>query len=721
MLILLQWSILSILAIGWGYGVALLLPAVRMTRMWLLYVSCAGLPLAILASQDLVYVDVPVRYSAWIVFGIGLSCSVALLWHLFQYRSNHLISGRKEFVNVLIVVIVCAAVHGMPVFLVGPDNYYGTAHEDQANYVLLAQFLKDEPFSTTIDSVGSHPWLVKAIDAKEKRIGQSVCIAIVAAISGTDAKTAYGATSVFFILLLSAASYAAIRRLSLPRWTATGCAIWIGVLPSLTRLHLDGFLSNVSVLFCFPALCGILIRSRRLHFEDVLLSAIIAAFVLSCYTEVYVIAVMMVASLIFVKTGTVRLRLSATATVVAGSCVLLLPYLRFAARFSMSQFGLAMDPNALASLFPRGGTLEGWGEIFLLAMAAPVVSGWSMQAATALAVLFLNGCAFLTCCLRSRIRLLGVVVVPVGILLSMLVRTEVNRYPFAKLSYSFGWLWCTLAAVGLARLTVTVRRSRRYTIISVCACSVIFAALLGTLSQLREVVKNNGILATVNSPEIRDAYRFAEHHPERTYLIKAPDNIMASWLAFHARKAKVYLDPGLFDHRYHSQGLSSEWSDAVLLTQFGFRDTRNYVGSPELVVHNPQGRDMEGRLVWFWVGGSAGLEITGYNRGPGLETFRLSFWAGAGPANPSPHRVIEIAGQGGSKAVKAFETATRISMLIGVRRGRNLFQLNVVEPREQLFHVPLDPRNHMVRIQEFTLAPEMLDSGSKDSVVIGSS
>jgi hypothetical protein len=153
-----------------------------------------------------------------------------------------------------------------------PEWYYGTGHFDQLNYALLAEFLKEEPYSTNGHDIGLRPWLVRTIGfqasaeelgmnfgpgvemigLKKQRIGQSIIAAEISVWSGTDGEGGYAATVIFFLTLLAICVYTSLRETGIDRFMAGLGALLAALFPIVTRLSLDGFLSQTSVLFVFP-------------------------------------------------------------------------------------------------------------------------------------------------------------------------------------------------------------------------------------------------------------------------------------------------------------------------------------------------------------------------------------------------------------------------------------------------------------------------------------
>ena len=144
--------------------------------------------------------------------------------------------------------------HGIVPIRQGLEWYYGKGHFDQINYALLAEFLKEEPYSTSEQDIGLRPWLVRRcrLGFKKERIGQSIITAEISVWSGTDAQGGYAATVIFFLTLLAICLYVFLRETGIDCFMAGSGALLAALLPAVTRLSLNGFLSQVIHPFCFP-------------------------------------------------------------------------------------------------------------------------------------------------------------------------------------------------------------------------------------------------------------------------------------------------------------------------------------------------------------------------------------------------------------------------------------------------------------------------------------
>ena len=94
---------------------------------------------------------------------------------------------------------------------IGAERYVGRGTIDQVNYVLTAQFLVEQPYSTGFREIGLRPWLYKAVDAKEQRLTQCIALGAGAVVGRSDAQRAWGASALFYVAVLGMAIAATAR------------------------------------------------------------------------------------------------------------------------------------------------------------------------------------------------------------------------------------------------------------------------------------------------------------------------------------------------------------------------------------------------------------------------------------------------------------------------------------------------------------------------------
>ena len=718
-LILLQLALLLVTAWGWGFWLSKIrkpAPSSGWKGQDWFFFGLGGFAACILVLHALVYCNLPLKWSAWIALLVAAAGVLGSLltrpprpgrWH--RYR-------RRDATAASVVFATIFALQGASLFHAGPENYYGNAHADQFNYVALAEFLVEKPFRTSLGDVGLQPWLAKPVALKSTRLGQSVANGYLGVVSRSDAKGAYGTLSIFMVAVAALSVFILARALFIPRVLATIIGLWWGVLPAITKMHLDGFFSQTCVLCIFPAMAALFfVRRGRIEQASLVLLTLYLGYLLCTYTEVYVLGLGLLGSLFLLaaRPGTSwAFRGLAAGVVVAGSLLLTGGYLWHFFHYAVLQYGTAADPRALADIVPMSGTWTGWAQIFTGYAPLPDagLARWSVPTCGGLALI--AGGAFLG---RGRTRgrwLVAMIAPPIGVLAILFCAAVFRKYPFSKLLDTFTTFWLVLFAVGLLRLGALLTRRRLVARMLAGTVAGVFAllALRGSWPQWRAVCEDQGVLAAVDSAQARLCYAAARHEPAAEFLILEPHNILCGWLAYAARRSHVYVAGDLLSDLPVPATVYAfrHWPEfarhLVVLGSTGPRQVSDYARPPRILVNNPQGSETDGASVWYWIGPDVTIELTSDPaQGNFVRRYLLQFDAGAGPSNPTPDRTLALVDPEGNEQTAEFNGTAKCSFEVAVRPGKNLCVLKVAAPTEQTVQIPADARKLMVRVQNFSL------------------
>jgi hypothetical protein len=711
-IILFQLVLLLLTAWGWGYWVwkALRFERCRLRWGWF-FCGLGGFAVCMLFLQNLIYLDLPVKITAWVavaVTGSGVIFSCRNWRRAVRLTCR---SGRTDKMCAAFIFVVVFSCQSVPLFYHGPANYYGKAHTDQANYVLIGQFLIEKQFSTSLADASQTPWLVKPIHFKLGRIGQSVINAYLGVVSLSDAKRSYGTLSIFVICLGAVAVFVLSRTLAIPTVVSAIAGLWWGLLPAVTKTHLDGFFSQTSVLFVFPAIAA-LFRIKRGRFDRALLAfaAIYLAYVLCVYTELYFPAIAFVGCLLLFSGGRESgvQRAGRGFGIVAGSLALAAGYVPYFWRFVAVQYRMAQEshPLVLDVLVPMSGTWAGWKQIFFGHTAFVNVSVERLSIIVAMMLIVIGCFAFQGKSRSKSTFLLSTLIVPVGLAILLMSASSLLKYPFSKLLDTFTPFWIVAISLGSLRIGLGVfqRRLRAKLISCVALILLTAAAISGSVPHWREVIEDHGILSVVDSAEARECYAVAEAKKDGMCLVAEPHPILCEWLIYHARHVRTYVDSDLSSdqpvpselYKFRPQPPFS--TQTILLNSQGPRLLDVSGVKPEVTVWNGQGIDGEGKSISYWIGSEAVVEVIDFNIAPQNVSYEVAFDATAGPANPEPRRTLALIGADGATQRITFTTQASVHFQITPRPGKNIYTLRVLYPTEQTQKQPTDPRNHMVQI-----------------------
>jgi hypothetical protein len=244
-----------------------------------------GVAIIILVLQNLVYLNIPLRQSVPWFWG-----AVGLLWLGTLLRGGLRKSWRNCPRAVLGVGVGVYLFQGVGLFVLGAPSYLGNRLGDQFNYIVLADFLREYPFETPGETVGTRPFLFRALLLKDDRIGQAILHGFLAVTACQETHVLYEATSLLGPALLVGPFYWLARGSGSRRRAALILAATAGLLPAVTQVHLEGFLSqNLLLPFLFAFLVVLPRTLAAPSVERTVVAMLFLAGAVSIYTEYFLI------------------------------------------------------------------------------------------------------------------------------------------------------------------------------------------------------------------------------------------------------------------------------------------------------------------------------------------------------------------------------------------------------------------------------------------------
>jgi hypothetical protein len=560
--ITLIWQLLVLFACCSALGLSLrfLLPREFSLLNKVLFSLLGGLFLVVLIPQNLIYLGVPARISAWPLLAAAL-VQVCSCWRkIFAWRRAFFSNGDVR--TLAVVILLTITFHGIAPIRQGLEWYYGKGHFDQINYALLAEFLKEEPYSLSEQSIGLRPWLVgpigfqdstgehgmgsdpglETIGLKNERIGQSVITAEISVWSGTDGKGGYAATAIFFLTLLAICAYVFLRETGIDRFLAGSGALLAAFLPAVTRLSLDGFLSQLSILFTFPFFASLLRRRELSARGFTLFFSLTLAYIVAVYSELAPIGL----CTFFLGVLWVRDDQARPKRLMLMSALLLIVlvnpfYLSKLIGFLAYQYNLAANAATLwDNSAPDVSTLRGWSElVFGGREVSPFVLFFD-YGALLLGLFFLTGVLFLS--RRDQLILGTILLPPFFLVLYLSARTPISYYPIAKITLSILPFLIGLVFVALSRVAVHQQGRPTIALIQFLGAGIVAVAATGSARYYSEVLNNEGLLTMIREPRFLDVCRALEETKSKRVLVLETHPLLAAWLCYHARHNDVYFD-----------------------------------------------------------------------------------------------------------------------------------------------------------------------------------
>src|SRR5271165_4693469 len=594
-----------------------------------------GFFLVVLIPQNLVYLGVPVRISAWLLLGAALM-QVWLCRHNFLARIRTLCAN-ADIRTLAAVILLVILFHGIVPIRQGLEWYYGKGHDDQLNCVLTAEFLKEEPYGTTGKEIALRPWLVRPVgyqDAakqmgiisepeeemialKKEKIGQSILMAEISIWSGTNAKGGYAAAVIFSLTLLAICLYVLVRETGLDHFMAGSGALAAAFLPAVTRLSLDGFLSEASILFVFPFFAIMLRRQEFGARSFTLFFSLALAYLVAAYPEIAPIAfctfflgVMLVRQ---DKFRSKRLMLMGAILLIA----LMNPfYLRNLVGFLSRQYYLAANAHFLEHTVPNVLILRSWSELIFGAVSSAPLALFFDYCAIVLCLLFLAGAIVLS--RRDKLIFSAILLPVILVILCFATRTPPSYYPIAKITLTILPFLIGLVFIALSRIEAK-NQDRAIGVLKKLLCAVIVAAAVaGSVRYYSEVLSNRGLLRYVREPRFQNVCRELEETKNKRVLLFENDPLLTRWLCYHARHNDVYLD-GRFisDSSVPPFAAFARVPDLANVDFVATRDRIVNLRAPRIscltLVDDLPGEDRTDTHVRYWLGPPARLRFLAFS------------------------------------------------------------------------------------------------------------
>ena len=560
-LITIFWQLATLFVCCLGIGLALrsLLPTEFSLLNKVLFSLMGGLFLVILIPQNLVYLGVPVRISAWLILGAAL-VQVWLCRHKFVAWLRTF-SSHGEIRALAVVILLTITFHGVVPIRQGLEWYYGRGHFDQINYVLLAEFLKEEPYRTSERDIGLRPWLVGTVGfhlsvqqlgmssgpgldidgSKQQRIGQSIITAEISAWSGTNAKASYAATVIFFLTLLPICLYVFLRETGVNRFMAGSGALLAALLPAVTRLSLDGFLSQMAILFVVPFFASLLRREELSARSFTLFFSLTLAYVVAAYSEIAPIGFgTLFLGVMFIRHDTFRAKRLMLMSAILIIALMNPYYLRNLIEFVGQQFYNAANLRTLDNMAPKLLTLRGWSELIFGAIRSEPLALFFDYSALLLGVLFLAGAIFLS--RRDRL-IFGAILLPcVLVIFYLATRIPPPSYPIGKIVLTILPFVIGLVFVALSRVGANNQHRAVGALVMLLSAMIVIAAAAGSVQYYAEVLNNEALLRYLREPRFLDACRELERIKGKRVFVFENDPLLNAWLCYHARHNDVFID-----------------------------------------------------------------------------------------------------------------------------------------------------------------------------------
>jgi hypothetical protein len=338
-----------------------------------------GAAVIILPAQTLFYLGLPLVRSAIFLWALAI-----LSWIVAAF-TRQLPNWRNVEWSLFLVLIAVYLAQGLGLFMLGSDLYVGSAWHDEFNYVSTAELIRDYPYATEQSDIAEHPYLMLGIAKKEERIGQAVLHAFIAISLKISTKSSFEFVALLSPALIAVAISWLCRELGFPRGRALLTASVAGLMPAITIMHVECFLSQslgTPFLLVLPALLTTINRRQGLGWPAI--GGLILAAGWSIYTEF--VPLFLGAILMFVATEANRRlwwpelsSVSSLTWVIAATLMMLTLAIALNPLYFTRLIALlrsrAVVGDALNGIYPWAGSVEGLARLWLGsfgAISAPV-------------------------------------------------------------------------------------------------------------------------------------------------------------------------------------------------------------------------------------------------------------------------------------------------------------------------------------------------------------
>jgi hypothetical protein len=584
-----QLSLLFFCCSSAGLALRFLLPNEFSLLNKFLFSLLGGFFLVVLIPQNLFYLGVPVRISAWLL----LASALIPIW---CYRQNFLTRIRafcldSDIRALSVVALLTVTFHSVVPIRQGLEWYYGKGYFDQLNYVLLTEFLKEEPYSMGAQGIGLHPWLVGPVGfkgssgqlssgpaletagLKKERIGQSIITAEISVWSGTNGKGGYAGTVIFFLTLLALSLYALLREMGINRFMAAAGALLAACLPAITRLSLDGFLSQTSILFVFPMFACLLRHWELSARSFTLFFSLTLAYLIAAYSEIAPLGLCtFLLGVIFLRQDKMRAK-----RLILMSAILLIVlmnplYLGNLIEFLGYQYNLVAGAGSLwDKVAPNVLTLPGWSEIIFGNMVSAPFALLFDCSVISLSLLILAGAILLS---RKDKMIFAAVLLPaILVILYLTTKTPFSYYPIAKITLTVLPFMIGLVFVALSRIGANQESRPMGVLLNLLCATIVVVSSAGSVRYYCQVLNNEGLLKVFRGPRFLEVCRALEETKGKRVLIFETHPLLSAWLCYHGRRNDLYFDGVLLSDSVVPPGLS--FSSIPALEKIDFVVTRD--------------------------------------------------------------------------------------------------------------------------------------------------
>lgn len=672
-------------------------------------VPILGISVIILMAQNLVYLDIPLKYSAWITLLIFVCLGVVYIIKNKGFKIQFHLGYSKTLIFLLFCV---TGIHALGYLIVGAEKYVGYGWIDQFNYTVISQFLVDYPFHTSMDQI-NQPSLVRAIMGKDDRIGQSIFQGFISVLTNNNSKTVYGAVSLISAHLMVFSIWITGKRMNLSKGNTIVLVLVSTCMPGLALIHLTDFFSHALVLpflYIWPFLVNKLLVERNI--KTTLFVSIIFSAANSIYTEFTPLFLGILLLGVIWQQLSKGFDLKGITYAFLTIPIAILSNIGYfhGTKVVLSRVDL---PNILSHIYPYAYKVEGIMRLWLFTNPFKFDDKIGLVVTLTFLVLTIIGISglvmqFFVTRTNISLSLLVMVFLPVIVL----AQQEPHPYQFYKILSTI----CPLFIFGIIylgdfiiRKNEDIRNRFLPTAYNSGIALILVSTLLSTLLLSYETSKKPNFLVHTQNEESVKLFEKLEKNTKKNYLIVSDHHYVSAWLTYHARNSNVWVMPTLIgdvDFRqlfpnitnfsfFNFDNIKSDEIEPIVLNtnQLVLNKLKTKVFT---TVENKNGIEGPKGNEFSWLGEELIIKILSLEEG--MKKINISINIAPGPSVTDPYRKVRIGNDIIGWKEYEFTTQTDLNYSTIVNRGFENIQVQTVLPREIGVVIPNDPRKLFARI-----------------------
>ncbi|MFH1900299.1 MAG: hypothetical protein ABIJ83_03465 [Patescibacteria group bacterium] len=654
-----------------------------------------GLSIIILILQNLVYLNIPLKYTSWPFIGIILILFVIKL-------ATKRIKFKNEFIYLFIAITITFIVNGVGYMRETANWYIGYGWQDQYNYTATAEFLKEYPFKTQFKDIDT-PYLIQGILKKGDRIGQSIFQAFLATVTNTSSDIVYGAVSLLAPILTLFSFLYVFSIFKIKKSLSYILSTSASFIPATSAIHLECFLSQaLGTPFIIITLAYIFtIDFQNNLIKKIIILSLLVAASNSIYTEFTPIILVGIAITLLFSTAHLSEFKKIVPPILSSLFLsIFLNPLYFESTLKIFQRTNLSD--ILSHVYPFSNTIYGYNRLYFgdLSTTNNVYYFYFVI----VIYLFSNIGLLLDYFKKNK----AITFIIFGLLNgSLFLHIFLKNYPYQTYKFLLSFYPLFFIGFGLfINYLMKIKQLKIFSIVLLFVTTLIPLYATLNLSNMAYLGNGRSIKSNVNTKEHRKNYEKLLQLENKDIFLEANHPYELARLAYYGRKNRLwFLNPILGDQdtetipSFYNTNLNNMPLDTIKISGIISIPKSNSVPGVYGSI-NGSIEGIEGNL-WTWLGKEMSMKIFSQKK----QNIHITFGVNRGPANADNKRTLRITNltTAESKEITFIESKSHVDFEFYVIEGYNNFKLETIYP-EKIEYIPNnDRRIFMIMINNMSI------------------